>query len=127
MVGRQAWQALVGLGVFPVTMALLMKQSAEQLPELSQMVPVPQEAPTARAVKAELDFAGSHCWQALLGLASPEVKIFAPMKQTLLQTPPEHSSPPPHAVPSATLLKLLVEVPGWQLWQALLESPASAS
>jgi hypothetical protein len=62
---------------------------------------------------------GWQLWQGLARLTAFVAKIDPPMMQTSLQTPPEQSCELPQAVPSATLLQAVVELPGWQLWQAL--------
>jgi hypothetical protein len=43
------------------------------------------------------------------------------MKQSIAQVPALQTSPVAQIAPLATLLQSVVVVPGWQLWQGLLE------
>src|SRR5262249_14020683 len=125
--GWQLWQALAGLGAFGAAKAPPTKQPARHA-SLSHTLPPPQVAPSGSGVKAAVAIAGWQLSQRWAGLAAPCATSVPPMKQ-----PPWHETlaqtrPLPQVVPSPTPVHAVVDVAGWQRWQALagFSAPAAA-
>jgi hypothetical protein len=96
-------------------------------PEPLHTSPVPQLAPLATFVQAEVLDPGWQLWQELAGLGAPAAITRPPMKQPETQLVPLQTSPVPHDAPSARPDHPVVLPAGWQVWHALAGSGVPAA
>jgi len=81
---------------------------------------LPQDVPSARLLHADVLAPGWQVWQGLLPFASPDATIVPPMSHSVPQLPDTQISPLPHAIPSGSLVHVVVLSAGVQISQPVL-------